>query len=129
MREIKFRVWDDTLKKYVREYSWGKYLPANKNAFLTRILPSLGKDGFKDEEVDWQNIVPEQYTGLKDKNGKEIYEGDIVKHEQGNPNTSVVEWYCEEDGWDYTGWKMRDLWGQYGPKEVIGNIHENPELL
>jgi len=72
---------------------------------------------------DWQ-----QYTGLKDKNGKEIYKGDVV---EGNPigwtQTLINDVKWIKDGW-YVGKKR--LWEDFfGVVKVIGNIYENPELL
>ena len=70
-----------------------------------------------------------QYTGLKDKNGIEIYEGDIISHYAFNHQKS----FFIEDAvsWDdfYTGFVGPGLASEWSSCEVVGNIHENPELL
>ena len=119
-REIKFRAWDIDNKKY--EY----------DIAIRPINRVIGIEIFNNEmyPVEFRGIV-EQYTGLKDKNGKEIYEGDIVKGDMG---VFEVKWY------DLVAQFMfkPNMSMKYHPPftstqlkvmEVIGNVHENPELL
>ncbi len=119
MREIKFRAWGSI------EYSDWK--PEMQYSF--DIVASDGEIFYGgDAQPDW---ILMQYTGLKDKNGKEIYEGDIVVDDY-YPKPYVVEWDGELDLIDGTfkpeewivGFKLPGLF----PK-VIGNIYENHELL
>lgn len=91
---------------------------------------------------DTIEVVPEtvgQYTGLKDKNGTRIFEGDIVKYRPEywcEPMLSVVE-YCA-DKWNYPAFDLKDhdyeanglqCAHEEGCCEVVGNIYDNPELL
>jgi len=73
------------------------------------------------------DIHGEQYTGLKDKNGTEIYEGDIVK--QFNGLTAECKWDSQFAGFVYDKEGMVDVESSHNCVEVIGNIYENPELL
>ena len=75
-----------------------------------------------------------QFTGLTDKNGTKIFEGDIVEHHiQGDilVNRGVVNWDEESARWAYQLNTMNPCFALYNPNafEVIGNIHDNPELI
>ena len=109
-REIKFRVWDTQ----------------DKCQFLKRIKTS-------------DRFVYRQYTGLKDKNGKEIYEGDVLRiygsiakddpaYGHYEP-TGVVAYHEERAGFIFQDGYNEMLYQKMLTVEIIGNIYENPELL
>ena len=96
-------------------------------------------------ENQWM-VLPEtvgQYTGLMDKNGKKIFEGDIVQHLNDNPyaDESIVEMGSVFWDEEYCGWRRTSNGEFYHGKidtyrlskrccnEVIGNVHDNPELI
>ena len=133
-REIKFRAWD---KEEQEMLDWDKFF----NLDIAQVFESKGSWG----------VYPMQYTGLKDKNGVEIYEGDIDQAENGDKNVIVfllkagtycvmpMDIYLNNDyqneafsqefmyGFGYDLFFDNLTPGKY--LNVIGNIYENPELL
>ena len=146
MREIKFRAWDRAARKFfipVYEAWCGK---------LEELLLSLdGMLFIRDVSLNLtfvdDRFILMQYTGFKDKHGKEIYEGDIVLCDDNNPAPAqkcTIQWGATiednlETGWWLIGQKpfyngrvknSADLLVSRSQKhmEIIGNIYENPEL-
>jgi uncharacterized phage protein (TIGR01671 family) len=127
MREIKFRAWD------------GRKMHHNVSA----LYPLLKKDGkypcrvddmVTDQHMPYAEIM--QFTGLHDKDGREIYEGDAVRYT--NPYSKQT--YQHTVLWDnrFAGfalfengnqWAKESDWLKIEDIEIVGNIHEHPELL
>jgi len=111
-REIKFRFYDPFNK--VMQYCSMEYKDYLSKFFIEYCNALEGEN----------NPVLMQYTGLLDKNGKEIYEGDIFEFD-----------YPMEVLWDMGSWVVKTkkgsslLFGYTTEGEIIGNIYENPELL
>ena len=128
MREIKFRAWDDIKETMMS----GVSLYWNREEFVVGIW-NFEETHIVDGET---KAILMQYTGLKDKNGVEIYESDIIKSTSYDAyEVKWVEFIGEEnfgDGIGYAGWNI-DLCSGYPPVkqelEVIGNIYENKEVL
>nr|WP_321315007.1 YopX family protein [uncultured Ligilactobacillus sp.] len=124
---FRFRAWDKKNNTY--------YNPLNikVNGLTLTIKDNVGTFDMFAHDLELSSIVIEQCTGLKDKNGKLIYEGDILQ--------STDEWFHEKYKvkWDrefsqFTLIGINTINVSFGiidpdSLEVIGNIHENPELL
>ena len=121
--EKKMVYWETILKDYLESFFGNEYFAINPPKYV------------------WARM---QFTGLKDINGKEIYEGDIVDNK-----INIFKVTFETNGWDagydcgFCGFAIKGLYGKFNNikdymcsinsdddgLEVIGNVYENPELL
>ena len=124
MREIKFRAW------HKEEKIMGEVLGID---ILHKEIFFSNEDVDCYEHTDFKDIELMQYTGLKDKNNKEVYEGDIVKL-RANHGIGVIKYYDEWGAFVVEYIKPRSLTvlGMNYYKEdieILGNIYKNPELI
>lgn len=118
MREIKFRAWDKKDKRMI------------SNPLATDINSASNYIGLNDLLIKYETsgYILMQYTGLKDKNGKEIYEGDVVKSRGYNDIDEEERVFI--DTVEFNGGAFSPICFEKCENfEVIGNIYENPELL
>ena len=131
MREILFRGIDEGTKEWVYGYYYESQKPSDFGGERRYYI-------FDDKTISKYNVLPEtigQYTGLTDKNGKKIFEGDIIEFED---MLGIINFnfgcYCVKT--NKPDWKARNnpaidiIFNEYpNAIKIIGNIHDNPELL
>ena len=139
MREIKFRAFAEHFNDWVYGFVWHRKIDSFNGSEL-----EVDEWYMLGDSDDYVSIKPEtlgQYTGLKDINGKEIYEGDIIQYLYENCDEDdryVVTWDDRDLRFGFVGINI-DVWmaledmyddynGDYSIK-VIGNIYDNPELI
>ena len=137
MMKLKFRVWSERQKTYDYKHPYntlGNFY-INQNGCLFSDYGNAVTP-----EISQKDFAIEQYTGLKDKNGKEIYEGDIASEEfeyAGKKTKTIwqVRWCDDDCGFNLhyvSGFDLDDcslVADDEENIEVVGNIHENHELL
>lgn len=121
-REIKFRAWDALNKemRYSDKHDGEFYVNLNGVLYFYKIPNS--NEYFKSYDVM-------QYTGLKDKNGVGIYEGDIIEYTQHHFNTEMLKIKRKVVCWKWDKWGIFETKAGESDIKVIGNIYENSELL
>ncbi|WP_449303043.1 YopX family protein [Porphyromonas endodontalis] len=129
MREIKFRGWNSKNKKWI----YGYYFVNRGEHFISPDEVVNPLVSYNDFVVDKDSVG--QYTGLKDKNVVEIYEGDViesdgclhvVRYDEDNARFAAFNLGMHTD---LEGCGLTKEWIEECGKVVIGNVHDNPELL
>lgn len=126
-REIKFRIWDNANKKYLslQDYQDLGAIEVENDGTLTlsprfRFLTSM--------MIMPERFIPQQYVGLKDKNGVEVYEGDKVMfdYEWTEPNEiGVITWNKDTASFQIKGHISSSSMKHLDRMKVIGNVYEN----
>ena len=123
MREIKFRY------TFQKDGAW-HHMEFN----FTKHMEWTVSESLKRAGVEISDVKKRQFTGITDNSGEEIFEGDVVHYfqESGIPKTGAVRWdnnnciwrcfWSETEGYSLTNFKSNIL-------QVIGNVHENPDLI
>lgn len=132
MRELKFRAWDNIKKEWLLGYEYknlGGFSLFGEMMAMGEWEQILSKMIHGDYGNTGNELKVMQYTGLKDKNGKEIYEGDILEYciqgnKQANPMIVKIPDIFIELGHDDQYYLPQEK-----SFEIIGNIYENKELL
>ena len=123
---LRFRAWDSVKKKFVEHFF------ITENGLICNMEKQTSDYNFP-MPVEKSELIVMQSTGLHDKNGKEVFVGDIIKCTRGCPHEVYLE---KEYGGTYVGGMpaiylkgIREGYAWTGDEEILGNIYENPELV
>lgn len=135
-RVIKFRVWDREDRAFLLpEVADGMMITLNGVAGHYSDddnddgIMQNGKWYFPEQKFITEIYELNQYTGLEDKNKKEIYEGDILKTVHGNYAVEFSRIDAQFQFWKFDHYGMNGEFPCFWECEILGNIYENPELL
>jgi len=130
-RENKFRAYSLQFSKFLKPY---EYPNGHDDLLLDITTGLLTLQDDENQKEYYQDLIFEQYIGLRDKNGKEIYAGDIIYCNDLNEKVRgiivedvertgfKIEWITKTDFNEYIHVRIDKI-------QIIGNIHENPELI
>lgn len=127
MREFKFRAWDkglsndDNIPMMTQALTIQEWIDQKEFYYVNGYQANLS-------DFDWKNeLIFMQYTGLKDKNGVEIYEGDVLQYPDDYKSKGTV--IFRDGGWHANGRACYINYESFSRCEVIGNIYEHEFLL
>ena len=136
---FRFRFWNKKENKYITEYErhdkeYGGELYLSSKGYIVNFYEEYAEEYYIDYDFNSADIIAEQCTGIKDKNGKLIYEGDIIKAflPYGKETDTIKFPVCYKNG--AFGNNFLNFFGPLAnfssrvKYEVLGNIHENPNL-
>lgn len=142
-RVLKFRAWHNRYKEMmiVDELN---HISSRSNKWILWVNGVNCTIGI--QWGDHNDCIVMQWSGLLDKNGREIYEGDIVRKQVDIKYTNIWPWACKQEPiyrnylykWEWMWFVSKSLspepkyyesWADHNNKEIIGNIYETPELL
>lgn len=132
-REVKFRIWDKTSNRMLYQDDFERVELDTKNKMVSLVRSETIESSYVLDYEDSIEAEIMQYTGLKDKNGKKVYEDDIIQYSHKAVGMILRKVRMKYGMWGIEGIVKGTqipfaniLESEY---EVIGNIHENPELL